>query len=367
MIDYEEVHRQVHTTHVTNYAAAADLSELEDESIHLVVTSPPYPMIAMWDEAFIQQDARIEGPLSGGDPWAAFEMMHGILDQTWAACARVLVEGGFICVNIGDATRSLAGNFALFPNRARIDAAMRLLGLTPLPDILWRKPSNAPNKFMGSGMLPAGAYVTYEHEYIAIYRKGGKRSFKTAAAKATRRRSAFFWEERNRWFSDLWEFRGARQKFGEATDRERSGAYPLDVPFRLIAMYSLQGDTVLDPFIGTGTTHAAAIALGRSSVGFEIDDSLQRAVSTVLEEAVEAGQLKQQARIRAHEEFLRDRIAIGKPIKHHNEYHGFDVMTAQEKEMVLTSPIRLESISLVSHGDLRDATTPRTTIKQVLM
>ena len=160
------------------------------------------------------------------------------------------------------------------------------LGFTPLPSIIWRKQSNAPNKFMGSGTLPAGAYVTHEHEHILIYRKGGKRQFKTPQEKQNRRVSAFFWEERNAWFSDVWDnLKGTRQNLGDDVNRERSAAYPYELPFRIIAMYSVKGETVLDPFMGTGTTGACASLLGMDFVGIEIDKDYFHVASASLSKA----------------------------------------------------------------------------------
>ncbi|MFW6335242.1 MAG: DNA methyltransferase, partial [Desulfosalsimonas sp.] len=109
-----------------------------------------------------------------------------------------------MCVNIGDAVRKLGDSFSLYPNHSEIIRAFLSRGLTPLPAIIWRKQTNAPNKFMGSGMLPAGAYVTLEHEYVLIFRKGAKRQFATPAQKLNRKKSAIFWEERNQWYSDVW-------------------------------------------------------------------------------------------------------------------------------------------------------------------
>ncbi len=97
--------------------------------------------------------------------------MHDILNRAWEECHRVLSDNGFVCINIGDATRTLGKEFRLFPNHAAIIDFFLKKGCCALPDIHWRKPTNAPNKFMGSGMYPAGAYVTYEHEYILIFRK----------------------------------------------------------------------------------------------------------------------------------------------------------------------------------------------------
>lgn len=161
------------TTHKHYICNAAKMAALADRSVSLVVTSPPYPMIDMWDEIFSRQDEKIEKALKKSDGSLAFELMHKVLDRVWKEVFRVLSPGGFACINIGDATRTLGDNFALYPNHARILNAAQVLGFTALPCILWRKQTNAPNKFMGSGMLPAGAYVTLEHEYILILRKGG--------------------------------------------------------------------------------------------------------------------------------------------------------------------------------------------------
>ncbi len=332
------VHRTMQTEHTTYFSDSSDMSELPDASVQLVVTSPPYPMISMWDEIFSSIDPQVAEALTSENGWKAFELMHSSLDKIWAECHRVLAQGGFACINIGDATRTIGGEFALYTNRARIDSAMRSLGFTPLPDILWRKQSNAPNKFMGSGMLPAGAYVTYEHEYIAIYRKGGKRIFRTAEEKLSRRESAFFWEERNEWFSDLWDFKGTRQTLVSDDSRNRSAAFPPELPFRIISMYSIRGDTVLDPFMGTGTTHATAFALGRNSVGYEIDKNLETIINSTLDSAPKWAEKKLQDRLAKHVEFVMHREASGKSLKHFNEYHQFKVMTSQETDLLLLSP-----------------------------
>ena len=159
------------------------MNQIESESIQLIVTSPPYPMIEMWDELFSNQSSEIKKALERGDGITAFELMHKILDDSWKECYRVLENGGFICINIGDATRSMKKEFQMYSNHSRIIKCLTELGFQILPEILWRKQTNAPNKFMGSGMLPAGAYVTLEHEYILILRKGNKREFKTVEEK----------------------------------------------------------------------------------------------------------------------------------------------------------------------------------------
>jgi len=230
------------------------MPELPDASIHLVVTSPPYPMIAQWDELFARQ---------GCHDYAA---MHAYLAQVWRECHRVLVDGGICCVNVGDATRRVGKEFKLYPNHARVIEACEALGFRALPYILWKKPTNRPNAFLGSGFLPPNAYVTLDCEFILLFRKGRLRRF--AKHDAPRYASAFSKEERDRWFSQIWEVRAAKQGPAEA----RTAAFPEEIPRRLIRMFSCEGDTVLDPFLGTGTTMRVAAALGRSCVGYELPE-----------------------------------------------------------------------------------------------
>ena len=333
------------TLHRPIIADSRSMEDLSDNSIDLVVTSPPYPMIEMWDKIFASFLPKITKLLAKEDGPGAFEAMHKVLDSVWAECYRVLKPGGFACINIGDATRTIRENFSLYTNHARILAAAQLLGFSSLPCILWRKQTNAPNKFMGSGMLPAGAYVTLEHEYILILRKGGKREFKKESDKQNRRESALFWEERNLWFSDIWfDIKGTpqtlgAQNLGDKTARKRSGAYPFELAHRLINMYSVKGDRVLDPFLGTGTTMAAAMAAGRNSVGYEMDASLGPAISSMANGLnVTVPPLIKQRLVR-HISFVLERMETRGPLKHKNLHYGFPVMTAQEKGLLFNTPL----------------------------
>ena len=345
----------IETEHLALVGDARSIPEVADESVQLVVTSPPYPMIEMWDGVFTQLDSEIGEALSSGRAGEAFERMHAELDRCWSECFRVLSPGGLLCVNIGDATRTIDGDFQLWSNHARILSAATALGFSALPDVIWRKPTNAPNKFMGSGMLPAGAYVTYEHEYVLILRKGGKRIFAKEHEKANRRRSAFFWEERNVWFSDVWfDLLGTRQAIVDSDTRERSASFPFELAYRLIQMYSVYGDRVLDPFLGAGTTMLAAAASGRNSVGVEIDGAMLSGLGRAMEEVVDVAGDRIDARITAHEEFVRERRAAGKELKHVSERYGVPVMTKQEVELELLSPLSIarmgERSFEVTHG-----------------
>ena len=294
------------TIHEIFFQDARDLKEIASESVDLVVTSPPYPMIDMWDNMFDSQNPEIQKALDRGDGRQAYELMHKILDSVWDELFRVLKEGRFACINIGDATRKIKDDFCLYPNHARILNNLLAIGFSALPDILWRKQTNAPNKFMGSGMLPAGAYVTLEHEYILIVRKGSKREFKTENEKENRHESAMFWEERNIWYSDIWtDIKGTEQKLANPTSRLRSAAFPFDLAYRLINMYSVKGDVVLDPFLGTGTTIAAAMTSGRSSIGVEIDESFQGTICPIVHHIVDFSNDYLHDRLIRHFEFVK--------------------------------------------------------------
>jgi modification methylase len=243
--------------------------EVEDASAGLVVTSPPYPMIAMWDEAFASQGAH------------SFEEMHAVLDGVWKEASRALIPGGIACVVVGDALRSVDGRFRLYANHARVLTAFERLGFDPLPYILWKKPTNRPNAFLGSGFLPPNAYVTLDCEFILVLRKGRLRAF--PPKDPTRKASAYTKLERDTWFSQLWQIKGARQMRGQGG--RRSGAFPPEIPRRLISMFSVEGDLVLDPFTGTGTTLAEAVLLKRAAVGYEVDASLRGDIERTLASA----------------------------------------------------------------------------------
>ncbi len=243
------------------------MSEVADNSVQLVVTSPPYPMIELWDDLFQQQGCQ------------SFSEMHNLLAEVWKECHRVLVDGGIACINIGDALRKDNGGLRLFPNHSRITEHCENIGFTSLPFILWKKPTTRPNAFLGSGFLPPNAYVTQDCEFILIFRKGPPRSF--PPKDFTRYASQYTKAERDAWFTQIWNVPGARQETS-ALER-RNAAFPEEISRRLIRMFSIIGETVVDPFLGTGTTMKVAKELYRSSVGYEIDSRLVPTITERLE------------------------------------------------------------------------------------
>lgn len=340
---------RMETTHDIFIGNSNSLSKIEDDGVELVVTSPPYPMIEMWDDVFSSLNTDIKTALDSGDGREAFKLMHGELKKTWDEVERVLVDGGIACINIGDATRKVDNSFRVYQNHARITEYFDNMGFEPLPDILWRKPTNSAAKFMGSGMMPPNAYATLEHEYLLIFRNG-KQSRDFGSNNIVRYESAYFWEERNEWFSDIWEgIKGTFQQL-ENVDKElrdRSAAYPLEVPYRLINMFSVYGDTVLDPFWGTGTTSLASMIAGRNSVGYEIQEKFRDVFDSEISEIKDLAHGTVSKRIRHHRRFVEQRLKDGKEFKYDAKNYNFPVTTKQEK------PLQLYTIDGVESGEGR--------------
>lgn len=298
-------------------------------------------MIEMWDELFSELNSEVSDHLENGDGQAAFAQMHEELDRVWKEVSRVLVDGGIACINIGDATRKVDGSFRVFQNHSRIINAFEDFGFEPLPELLWRKPVNSGAKFMGSGMLPPNAYVTLEHEYILVFRNGkDSRSFEPGSER--RYNAAYFWEERNQWFSDVWmEIKGELQALEQSELRQRSAAYPFEIPYRLINMYSVYGDTVLDPFWGTGTTSLAAVVAGRNSTGYELEQEFIQVFEERVQNVPKYSREVIKQRLDNHKEFVEQRLAEGEDFKYEADNYDFPVTTKQEK------PIQFYSVSEV--------------------
>ncbi|MBN1358799.1 site-specific DNA-methyltransferase [Candidatus Bathyarchaeota archaeon] len=270
------------TEHTIIIANSQQMPEIADSSIHLMVTSPPYPMIKMWDTQFAAINRQIavlwkklEADGAEETVTQIYDAMHETLARTWRETYRVLVDGGIACINIGDATRTVNGKFRLFPNHSRIIEHCENTGFTTLPYILWKKPTTKPKykgkgAFLGSGFLPPNAYVTLDCEFILIFRKGKLRKF--PPKDPCRYDSAFTKQQRDEWFTQIWDVIGKRQTTTQI--ERRTAAYPDEIANRLIRMFSVKGDTVLDPFLGSGTTVKLAIRNERNSVSYETDETL---------------------------------------------------------------------------------------------
>jgi DNA modification methylase len=321
------------------------MKELSSESVDLVITSPPYPLIKMWDSFYSDINGKVAEALKKNQGYKAFELMHKELDPIWDEIYRVLKKGGIACINIGDATRTLNGHFALYPNHSRIQTYMQRLGFSSLPGIIWRKQTNVPIKFMGSGMMPPGAYITLEHEYVLILRKGNKKEFKTNKGKQIRQESTFFEEERNLWFSDVWtDLKGTSQNLFDKKVRNRSAAFPFELPYRLITMFSVKEDLVLDPFLGTGTTIRAAMASGRNSVGYEIDENFKEIITSEISGVVNFSNKRIKERFEEHFNFIEIEFERMKKFIHVNKHYKFPVKSSQETQLLINQLHSIEKL-----------------------
>lgn len=255
---------RVDLTPRVHWHSSERMAEVPDGEAALVVTSPPYPLIEMWDAQLAAQTGLLPGEMASGK---GFEASHALLARVWAECHRVLMPGGILAVNVGDATRAVEGDFRCVMNHVRVVEDCQRLGFQSLVPILWKKPTNKPTAFLGSGFLPPNAYVTLDCEFILLFRKGGSRRF--APKDPLRYASQFSKAERDAWFSQIWEVKGAPQ------DKVGTAPFPPEIPYRLIRMFSCLGDTVVDPFAGSGVTLQVARALGRRGVGYEVNEALR--------------------------------------------------------------------------------------------
>ena len=314
------VPRMLKTIHKIIIGNSQHIPEIPDASIHLMVTSPPYPMIQMWDRQFAELDPKIEAlwqKLEKNPQEKTvdqiYDVMHENLAMVWAETFRVLVAGGIACINVGDATRSINGTFRVFPNHARIIDHCERLGFTTLPYVLWKKPTTKPmykgkGAYLGSGFLPPNAYVTLDCEYILIFRKGKLRKF--PPKDPIRYESALTKEQRDEWFSQIWQIAGIHQTVSEL--ERRTAAYPTELAYRLVKMFSIKNDTVLDPFLGSGTTAIVAMQNERNSIGYETDKRLLPIITKKVNN-------------------VKSKIAINLKIINHSKHHATKVKISKVK------------------------------------
>lgn len=236
---------------------ARDLSFLADGSVHLVVTSPPY-----WT---LKEYRDTDGQLGHIE---SYEEFLESLGRVWKECHRILTPGGRLVCVVGDVclSRRAHGRHMVMPLHADIMVACRKIGFDNLNPIIWHKISNANyevengSKFLGKPYEP-NAIIKNDIEFILMQRKpGGYRK----PTDEQRERSRIGKAEFTEWFQQIW-------RLGGASTRRHPAPFPLELASRLVQMFSFVGDTVVDPFVGTGTTVLAALNTGRSAIGVEID------------------------------------------------------------------------------------------------
>jgi site-specific DNA-methyltransferase (adenine-specific) len=248
-------------THRLHRGDARDLSWIPDASVHLVVTSPPYWTLKAYAPGNEDQMGHFQN----------YEHFLDELDRAWRECARVLVGGGRICCVVGDVCipRKREGRHYLVPLHSDIQVRARKLGLDCLQPILWHKIANGVTEVAGNGAgfygkpYQPGAIIKNDVEYILFLRKGGQYRSAPAIQKAL---SMLTREEMREWQRSIWmDLRGASTRDGHPAP------FPVELASRLIRLFSFAGDTILDPFAGTGSTSQAAIMTGRNSIANEIE------------------------------------------------------------------------------------------------
>jgi len=286
------------TEHVVRQGDARSLEFLPDQSVHLVVTSPPYWTLKKY-ASHKDQLGDIED----------YEQFLTELDKVWAECYRVLVPGGRICCVVGDVCvpRKRIGRHFVMPLHADIQVRARKAKLDVLTPVLWHKIANGVTEAEGNGAgfygkpYQPGAVVKNDIEYILFLRKGGEYRKVNPLQKAL---SILTKDEMQRWWRSIWtDIRGASTRGGHPAP------YPPALAERLIKMFSFAGDTVLDPFLGTGSTSVAAIGAGRNSIGVELDagylkiaeENVQKAAALKRQTGAVHAELKSAARQRKAE------------------------------------------------------------------
>lgn len=250
------------TRHEMILGDARDLSVIPDASVHLVVTSPPYFNLKPYaSDAGGAQLGRI------GD----YEAFLEELDKVWRECERVLVPGGRVCCVIGDILipRRADGRHRVLPLPADIQVRSRSVGLDNLTPILWfkigkreREALRKSNPYLGKPYQP-GAIIKSDHEHILMLRKPG--GYRTTPM-LQRALSVLNREEMEAWMQPVWS--GIP---GASTRNGHPAPFPAEIAERLIRLFSFVGDTVLDPFAGSGVTAVAAVKAGRNSISIEIE------------------------------------------------------------------------------------------------
>ena len=243
------------TNHKIIIGDSRNMAELQNKSVHLVITSPPYWQL---------KDYGASDQIGFND---SYEDYINNLNLVWRECSRVLNDGCRLCINIGDqfARSVYYGRYKIIPIRTEIIKFCETQGFDYMGAIIWQKTTTMNTTggatIMGSFPYPRNGIIKLDYEFILIFKKLGETPI---VSREIKEKSKMSKEEWNQYFTGHWNFNGAKQD-------KHLAMYPEELPKRLIKMFSFVGDTVLDPFLGSGTTTLAAKNLNRNSVGFEIN------------------------------------------------------------------------------------------------
>ena len=245
----------MNTAHRVIFGDSRQMSRIGDASVQLVVTSPPYWQL---------KDYGANGQIGFND---SYEGYINNLNLVWAECFRILSPGCRLCVNIGDqfARAVYYGRYKVIPIREEIIKFCEIAGFDYMGAVIWQKVTTTNTTggatIMGSFPFPRNGILKIDYEFILLFKKQGKTPPPTTQAKQQARLTTDEWNE---YFAGHWNFAGARQD-------EHLAVFPEELPKRLIRMFTFPGETVVDPFLGSGTTSLAALNNGRHSIGYEIN------------------------------------------------------------------------------------------------
>jgi len=246
---------QCPSTHRVFLGDARNMAEVAANSVHLIVTSPPYWQL---------KDYGVSGQIGFHQ---TYEEYINSLNLVWQECYRVLHPGCRLCINVGDqfARSVYYGRYKVIPIRTEITRFCETLGMDYMGAIIWQKVTTCNTTggatVMGSFPYPRNGVLKLDYEFILLFKKLGEAP---RVSREIKEQSKLTTEEWNTYFAGHWHFGGEKQDAHLA-------AFPEELPRRLIRMFTFPGETVLDPFLGSGTTSLAAARLGRNSIGYEVN------------------------------------------------------------------------------------------------